>query len=61
MRGVKKSHLPEKNRTVCGRPLVWRRKWAACRADAGDGGERGRRHHPRGDPPRTKIEPAVTL
>ncbi len=29
MRGVKKSHLPEKNRTVCERSPVWRHhEWA---------------------------------
>ncbi len=28
MRGVRKENLPEKPCAVCGRPFVWRRKWA---------------------------------
>lgn len=27
-RGVKKTDLPEKTCATCGRPFVWRRKWA---------------------------------
>ena len=27
-RGVKKADLPEKTCATCGRPFVWRRKWA---------------------------------
>jgi hypothetical protein len=26
-RGVKKSELPQKTCTTCGRPFVWRKKW----------------------------------
>ncbi|MFM8431548.1 MAG: DUF2256 domain-containing protein [Bacteroidota bacterium] len=29
----KKSFLPEKKCTVCGRPFSWRKKWARCWAD----------------------------
>jgi hypothetical protein len=28
MRGVHKRDLPEKTCAVCGRPFVWRKKWA---------------------------------
>jgi hypothetical protein len=28
MRGVKKENLPEKICAACGRPFVWRKKWA---------------------------------
>jgi len=28
MNGVKKSDLPSKVCVVCGRPFMWRRKWA---------------------------------
>jgi hypothetical protein len=28
MKGVRKEHLPSKPCAVCGRPFVWRRKWA---------------------------------
>jgi hypothetical protein len=28
MKGVKKEHLPEKVCATCGRPFVWRKKWA---------------------------------
>jgi hypothetical protein len=28
MNGVRKEHLPSKPCAVCGRPFVWRRKWA---------------------------------
>jgi hypothetical protein len=27
-KGVKKSDLPQKTCATCGRPFVWRRKWA---------------------------------
>jgi hypothetical protein len=27
-RGVKKTDLPEKTCATCGRPFVWRKKWA---------------------------------
>jgi len=27
-RGIRKSDLPEKTCAACGRPFVWRRKWA---------------------------------
>ncbi|HKK52474.1 MAG TPA: DUF2256 domain-containing protein [Myxococcota bacterium] len=29
MRRVKKQHLPEKRCAGCGRPMRWRRRWAA--------------------------------
>ncbi|KAK4531258.1 hypothetical protein CCYA_CCYA07G2115 [Cyanidiococcus yangmingshanensis] len=29
-RGVDKEHLPTKVCEVCGRPFVWRKKWARC-------------------------------
>ncbi|MGQ9887394.1 MAG: DUF2256 domain-containing protein [Aggregatilineales bacterium] len=28
MRGTKKANLPQKTCAVCGRPFVWRKKWA---------------------------------
>ncbi|MBL8863649.1 MAG: DUF2256 domain-containing protein [Planctomycetes bacterium] len=28
MKGVEKEHLPRKTCAACGRPFVWRRKWA---------------------------------
>lgn len=28
MKNVKKEHLPEKKCATCGRPFVWRKKWA---------------------------------
>jgi hypothetical protein len=28
VKGVRKEHLPSKPCAVCGRPFVWRRKWA---------------------------------
>lgn len=28
MNGIKKQHLPQKLCAVCGRPFMWRRKWA---------------------------------
>jgi hypothetical protein len=29
MKGVKKTHLPSKDCATCGRPFIWRRRWAA--------------------------------
>ncbi|HNW78358.1 MAG TPA: DUF2256 domain-containing protein [Candidatus Competibacteraceae bacterium] len=43
MRGVKKSHLPEKQCLGCGRPFAWRRKWAACWVEVKYCSERCRR------------------
>jgi hypothetical protein len=48
-RGVDKANLPQKTCATCGRPFVWRRKWARdwdqvrycsdrCRAGRGAGG-----------------------
>ncbi|TXI29272.1 MAG: DUF2256 domain-containing protein [Aquipseudomonas alcaligenes] len=31
----KKADLPSKPCATCGRPLVWRRKWAACWDEVG--------------------------
>lgn len=52
MRGVRKENLPEKPCAVCGRPFVWRRKWARvwedvkycsdrCRARRGEAARAG--------------------
>ncbi|QQS55277.1 MAG: DUF2256 domain-containing protein [Candidatus Competibacteraceae bacterium] len=67
MRGVKKSHLLEKNCTVRGRPLVWRRKWAFCWIEVRHRGEQCR-HRPFGSRPvgdsarrAMTVEPAVAL
>ncbi|MGB5062441.1 MAG: DUF2256 domain-containing protein [Candidatus Competibacter sp.] len=40
---MKKSHLPEKNCTVCEWPLVWQGQWASCWIEVKHRSERRRR------------------
>ncbi|MFV3307972.1 DUF2256 domain-containing protein [Pseudomonas sp. NY15181] len=40
---MKKAHLPEKTCAVCGRPFIWRRRWARCWNDVRYCSERCRR------------------
>ncbi|APE43082.1 DUF2256 domain-containing protein [Sulfitobacter alexandrii] len=42
----KKSDLPEKTCATCGRPFVWRRKWADCWDDVKYCSDRCRRDKP---------------
>ncbi|WP_071837427.1 MULTISPECIES: DUF2256 domain-containing protein [Thermonema] len=40
---MRKTHLPKKVCTVCGRPFSWRKKWANCWAEVKYCSERCRR------------------
>ncbi|MGC9456700.1 MAG: DUF2256 domain-containing protein [Halothiobacillaceae bacterium] len=40
----RKPHLPQKTCLSCGRPFVWRRKWARCWEDVRYCSDRCRRH-----------------
>ncbi|MEE1948405.1 DUF2256 domain-containing protein [Pseudomonas alcaligenes] len=45
----RKADLPSKPCATCGRPLVWRRKWAACWDEVRHCSERCRRNRARPD------------
>ncbi|MFO1496487.1 MAG: DUF2256 domain-containing protein [Lysobacterales bacterium] len=30
MKGIRKADLPQKTCACCGRPMVWRKRWARC-------------------------------
>ncbi|MGR3466317.1 MAG: DUF2256 domain-containing protein [Shimia sp.] len=46
-RGVKKANLPEKVCATCGRPFIWRKKWAKVWDEVRYCSERCKRERPR--------------
>jgi hypothetical protein len=57
MRGVKKQDLPEKTCAGCGRPMRWRRRWAAVWDEVRFCSERCRRQRRnRAQAPERKME-----